>query len=132
MTLRIGELSARTGESARTLRFWTDRGLLRAERAENTYRQYGADAVERVRFIRSAQTHGLTLEAVRRLLDAMDSRDAPCEHVLHEWTARLSEVRAAISSLQLMERALDARIREARASPCDGDTCRYLPRASSA
>ncbi len=61
MTLSIGSLAGRTGETIKTLRYWTDLGLLEAERGENGYRYYAEDMAERSTFIRSAQALGFTL-----------------------------------------------------------------------
>ena len=41
--MRIGELAARVGTSTRTLRYYESRGLLRARRAVNGYRDYDED-----------------------------------------------------------------------------------------
>jgi hypothetical protein len=36
-TLSIGQLAHATGETVKTLRYWMDRGLLKAERGENNH-----------------------------------------------------------------------------------------------
>ena len=51
----IHDLAQASGVSAKTIRYYESIGLLPAPpRAENNYRQYGADALERLRFIVSA------------------------------------------------------------------------------
>jgi hypothetical protein len=40
MQLSIGDLANVTGETVKTLRYWTDQGLLDTERGENNYRYY--------------------------------------------------------------------------------------------
>src|SRR5882757_1508376 len=60
----IGELSARTGVSARLLRYYEEQGLLAAERGHNGYRSYTEDAVVRVRQIRQLLAAGLTTEVI--------------------------------------------------------------------
>lgn len=129
MTLRIGELAALTGEHVRTLRFWTDRGLLSVARADNTYRVYGPDAQQRVAFIRSAQALGLTLETIARLLDLAQTQRRPCVQVLAELEARREAVRQQIATLVMVEQALSERLQEAQ-QPCGDSGCRFLPGTS--
>lgn len=127
MDLSIGELAALSGEGVKTLRFWTDEGLLRASRGENNYRRYSLEASQRVAFIRSAQALGLSLEAVRRLLALGDSELQPCEDVRDELSAHLRDVRARIAFLRSIERALENELEQARVSPCGASGCRFLP-----
>lgn len=47
--MRIGELSASTGVSMRSLRYYEEQGLLHAERSSSGQRLYAGDAVERER-----------------------------------------------------------------------------------
>jgi DNA-binding transcriptional MerR regulator len=64
----IGELSARTGVSARLLRYYESKGLLRARREANGYRVYDEDAVTRVRQIKALLDAGLPTERIREVL----------------------------------------------------------------
>lgn len=111
----------------RTLRFWTDRGLLQARRAENSYRIYSPHAPARVAFIRNAQGLGLTLEAIARLLDLSDAEVQSCPQVQEVWEKQLGAVQARIAELQLVEQTLLARLQEVGHRPCDNAGCRYLP-----
>ncbi|MET8542079.1 MerR family transcriptional regulator [Kitasatospora sp. NPDC004799] len=70
--MRIGELAARTGGTARALRHYEQAGLIDSERAPNGYREYGESAVVRVRNIRALVAAGLTLEDLRPLLGCLD------------------------------------------------------------
>ncbi|TCJ96828.1 MerR family transcriptional regulator [Nocardia alba] len=66
----IGELARRTGLSARTIRFWSDSAVIPPlARSAGGYRLYGADAVGRLRLIRTLRELGLGLDAVREVLD---------------------------------------------------------------
>jgi DNA-binding transcriptional MerR regulator len=67
--LTIGQLAARTAASVRSIRYWSDIGVLTPERrSASGYRLYGADAVARLDLIRSLRQLGLGLEEVRRVL----------------------------------------------------------------
>ncbi|MDT0490212.1 MerR family transcriptional regulator [Kitasatospora albolonga] len=64
----IGELSRRTGVSARSLRYYEAQGLLEARRGTNGYRAYDEDAVSTVRKIRALLRAGLSTEVIRQVL----------------------------------------------------------------
>jgi DNA-binding transcriptional MerR regulator len=51
----IGQLARRAGVPARTIRFWSDAGLVPpVARSGSGYRLYDADAVARVELVRTA------------------------------------------------------------------------------
>ncbi|MFE9467804.1 MerR family transcriptional regulator [Streptomyces virginiae] len=70
-TLRsIGELSRRTGLTVKTIRFYSDRGIVPpTARSPAGYRLYGPDALARLQLARTLRDLGLDLETVRRVLD---------------------------------------------------------------
>ncbi|MFC7658114.1 MerR family transcriptional regulator [Pseudonocardia benzenivorans] len=68
--LTIGELARRSGVSARTIRFWSDEGVLpETDRSAAGYRRYDASAVARLDLVRTLRELGLGLDAVRAVLD---------------------------------------------------------------
>lgn len=65
----IGELARRTGLSARTIRFWSDEGVVPATaRSATGYRMYDVEAVARVDLVRTLRELGLDLDQVREVL----------------------------------------------------------------
>jgi DNA-binding transcriptional MerR regulator len=68
--LAIGELASRTGLPVRTIRFYSDRGVLRpAGRTDSGYRLYGADAIARLGLVRTLRELGIDLATIRRVLE---------------------------------------------------------------
>ena len=67
--MRIGELSRRTGVSARMLRYYEDQRLLAPTRSANDYRDYAEGDVDRVRQVRALLDAGLPTRFVRAVLD---------------------------------------------------------------
>ena len=66
----IGALAQLTGLPVRTLRFYSDSGLLPpAGRSHAGYRQYGASAAARAQLVRALRELGVDLAAIRRVLD---------------------------------------------------------------
>lgn len=98
--MRIGEVAARAGVPAKTIRFWEDRCLLPLpDRTPAGYREYGPDILERLAFIRRSQAAGLNLEQIRQVLQVRDSGQAPCVHVTGLIARRLAEVEARLADL---------------------------------
>jgi DNA-binding transcriptional MerR regulator len=68
--LSIGELSHRTGLPVRTIRFYSDAGVVpEAERTEAGYRLYGEDALARLGLVRTLRDLGIDLATIRRVLE---------------------------------------------------------------
>lgn len=66
--MRIGDLAAATGASARSLRYYEEQGLLSSERGNGGQRKYCTTDVERVELIRSLLGAGLTTATIRDVL----------------------------------------------------------------
>ena len=78
----IGELAARTGLPVRTIRFYSDAGVVpEAERSEAGYRLYGPDALARLGLVRALRDLGVDLRTIRRVLEREVSvRDVAAAH----------------------------------------------------
>jgi MerR family redox-sensitive transcriptional activator SoxR len=104
--LSIGEIAKRSGVAASALRFYEERGLIRADRNASGYREYPRATIRRVAFIVFAQRIGLTLEAASELAalpaDRAPSR-ADWEALSAGWTARID---ARIAELQRLREGL--------------------------
>lgn len=112
-TYRIGEIAERTGVSVETLRYYEKRRLLTAPpRTEGGYRLYSADAVEQVKFIKQAQSLGLTLEDVQQLRAGRQRRPqlATCRKVRDLLTRRIDGIDARIKELREFRRTLHAHL----------------------
>lgn len=73
----IGELAEQAGVSVKTVRFYSDGGLLpEASRSAGGHRRFGPEAVERLGLIRSLRGLGLPVADVRRILDEQDAGGA--------------------------------------------------------
>ena len=68
--LSIGELASRTGLPVRTIRFYSDSGVVPpADRTEAGYRLYGPDALARLGLVRTLRDLGLDLATIRSVLE---------------------------------------------------------------
>ena len=98
--MRIGEVAVRAGVPAKTIRFWEDQRLVPPPgRTPSGYRDYDPAILERLAFIRHAQASGLTLDAIRQVLEIRDDGQPPCVHVTDLIGRRLAEVEARLAEL---------------------------------
>lgn len=82
-TLGIRQLAREAGVSSKTLRYWESLGILSpAGRTHTNYRRYTETNMERVLFIRKAQSLGFTLAEIRQIFGLARSHKAPCDAVV--------------------------------------------------
>jgi DNA-binding transcriptional MerR regulator len=101
VSVRIGELAAVTEATPRALRHYEQAGLITSSRSDNGYRDYGPDAVARVRNIRYLLAAGLTLDdvwAFQACLDGDMSTAQPSPRGLRIARDRLAVLEARISA----------------------------------
>lgn len=121
--MRIGVLAATAGLSARTVRFYEQAGLLaEPPRTSGGYRDYPAEAIKRLSFIREAQAAGLSLAEIRGILAVRDSGRPPCRHVTELISRQLAQVEERITELTHARQGLRAlQTRAAGTDPADCD-----------
>ncbi len=123
----IGDMSRRAGVKVPTIRYYEQMGLIAAPgRTEGNQRRYARADLERLEFIRHARDLGLTIEAIRDLIDLSGHPERPCAHADAIARTHLADVREKIARLQRLEAELD-RI----ATHCDGGSVKdcYVIRA---
>jgi DNA-binding transcriptional MerR regulator len=104
-SLRIGALAERAGTNAPTIRYYEEIGLLRpADRQAGGQRAYGAEDVERLRFIRRCRDFGFSIEQVRSLVGLVQDRERSCMEARDLAQEHLAAVRARLNELKALER----------------------------
>jgi DNA-binding transcriptional MerR regulator len=99
MTMFIHELAQASGVSAKTIRYYESIGLMpEPPRAENNYRQYPPDALERLRFIVSARSLDFSLTDIAEFLSARDEGTLPCKRVLDSIDGRIADLDRRIAA----------------------------------
>jgi DNA-binding transcriptional MerR regulator len=121
--VRIGELARRSGTTTKTIRYYEGIGLLDPPaRTPSGYRDYEADALERLAFIRAAQALGLTLGEIRSIIALRDDGQTPCGHVLDLLRGRADELDQRIAELRTLRGELQHLVERAeRLDPADCD-----------
>lgn len=109
--LTIGRLAQLSGVGVETVRFYQRSGLLtEPTRPYSGFRKYSQSYVQRIRFIKRAQTLGFSLENIAELLQ-LDGPQA-CD-VTHDLAVeKLHLVEEKIADLQLMREALQKMVRQ--------------------
>jgi DNA-binding transcriptional MerR regulator len=108
---------------AATVRYYERLGLLPIPtRTAAGYRQYREDAVERLRFIKSAQRVGLRLREIGELLAICDQGLCPCGHSEALLRRRMAEIDARVAELQAVRSELARVVERSPATACHDPT----------
>ena len=101
----IGTLAETAGVNVETIRFYQRKGLMpEPEKPYGSIRRYGAAELARVRFIKSAQRLGFSLEEIGELLKLEDG--ARCSDARELAEQKLVDVRQKLTDLQRIESVL--------------------------
>ena len=127
----IHELAQASGVSAKTIRYYESIGLVpEPQRAENNYRQYAPEAVERLRFIVSARTLDFSLTDIAEFLSARDEGTLPCRRVLDSIDGRIADLDRRIAGLLALRDNLSRVRADGEGLPpdkkCDDDCLCYI------
>jgi len=102
--MRIGELADDVNVTTEAVRYYEKIGLLAAPtRTASGYRDYNHQALERLRFIRTAQTVGFTLGEIGEILDLRHNGETPCDHVRQLIAKHAADLKHRIQDLQAMQ-----------------------------
>ena len=107
--MRIGELARRSHASARSIRYYEQRGLFAARRGANGYRDYDEDHLVLVREIRSLLAGGFDLDEIRPFVDCLHAgiqARGRCPGGLDAYRRKLAELDARIGALKALRERL--------------------------
>jgi len=104
-TLSIGAFAEAAGVNVETIRFYQRKGLLpQPDKPYGSIRRYGEADVARVRFVKSAQRLGFSLDDVAGLLTLDDGTH--CDEARQLAEQKLDNVRRKLADLQRIESVL--------------------------
>lgn len=110
--MKIGELATRSGLSRDTLRFYEKRGLLRPRRTHNGYRDYAPEALDWLRYLRTAQSLGFSLAEIEADLPLMAEGEAAAPALRAALQRKLEELDARIAAMRALRQELAQRLDE--------------------
>ncbi|MEP7383553.1 MAG: Hg(II)-responsive transcriptional regulator [Gemmatimonadota bacterium] len=114
-SLTIGAFAKAADVNVETIRFYQRRGLIRTPtRSIGRIRRYSASDIARVRFVKSAQALGFSLDEIAGLLRLEDG--SHCNDARAAAEEKLAGVRAKLTDLQRIEAALGELVDKCRAA----------------
>lgn len=103
LPLKIGQLAAQSGTTARNLRFYADAGVFgELPRSQKGYRLFPPEAVGWVRMLRAAQAAGFNLEEIQELLRALRRDSVPCGHIREALMGKLAALETRLTEIQVL------------------------------
>ena len=113
--LTIGVFAKAAGVNVETIRFYQRKGLLpEPNKPYGSIRRYGATDVGRVRFVKSAQRLGFSLDEIATLLRLEDGTHCKEASALAE--EKLTDVRGKLADLARLEAVLSQLVRSCHAT----------------
>lgn len=103
-SFQIGEVAKLSTLSVKTIRYYTDIGLLEphVERSPTRYRLYTPEVLNRLAFIRRSQGLGLSLTEIQDILEIHDHGTLPCGQAKQYLESKLDEIETQIHHLELL------------------------------
>jgi len=113
--LTIGAFANAAGVNVETVRFYQRRSLLtEPDKPYGSIRRYGPADVARVKFVKTAQRLGFSLDEVAGLLRLDDG--AHCDEARQLAELKLADVRRKLADLRRIEKVLATLVRDCCAS----------------
>jgi MerR family transcriptional regulator, copper efflux regulator len=106
MGMNIGDVAAKSGLPAKTIRYYEDIGLIRPARGENGYRDFGTADLHELAFLCRARSLGFTIEECRDLIALYADRERASADVKRLADGHLAQVERKIDELRAMRDTL--------------------------
>ncbi len=104
--MNIGKVRKITGVSARSIRYYEEKGLIKTSRQENNYREYDEKTIESINAIQLYLGLGLTTDQIRDILfcrfpeqQEHKDKDVYCEELLLMYQSKMHEINQQLDAL---------------------------------
>lgn len=114
--MNIGSAANESGLPPKTIRYYEDIGLIRADRKPNGYRDYSDNHLHVLRFLARARSLGFTIEDCRRLLSLYEDKGRASADVKALAIEHIRDVEMKIRELESMRETLTTLV-----DACHGD-----------
>lgn len=112
-SLKIGEVAQASGIGIEALRFYERSGLLgKPVRSASGYRLYDEGVLQRLAFIKKAQTLGFSLDEIGRIISDARSGASPCDDVREIVRRRLAELDERMREMKRYRKELAGTLEE--------------------
>jgi len=112
-TLKIGEISKKSGVPIVTLRFYENEGLIRPVRnpaKDSTHRRYYSSVYAELEFIKLCRASGFSLPEIRSMLKIYRGFKPPAKLMMNSIYRTIDQIRTRMKSLNELERILVLRL----------------------
>ncbi|WP_299021441.1 Cu(I)-responsive transcriptional regulator [uncultured Photobacterium sp.] len=121
--MNISEVAKQTGLTAKTIRFYEDKGIISTPaRSSNGYRYYSQTNIDELLLIRRSRLVGFTLDECRDLLAFSRDPQRRSADVKAKAEHKLAEIDDKIAELMKMKNTLEALTKQ-----CPGDDSARCP-----
>lgn len=114
--MNIGTAALKSGLPPKTIRYYEEIGLIRADRRLNGYRDYSDKDVRRLHFVHRARDLGFSVDECRQLLSLYDDESRESSEVKALAELKLREIENRIAELTSLKNSLHHLVRN-----CHGD-----------
>lgn len=115
--MNIGDVARQTGLPAKTIRYYEEIGLVCADRRQNGYRDYSAQHVETLAFLKRARVFGFSLDDCRTLLGLYKNPERASADVKALAARHLEDLKLKAAELEHLAATLTELV-----SACSGDS----------
>lgn len=106
--LSIGQVAKQAGVGIETIRFYEREGVIEEPgRSDSGYREYEAEIVTRLKFIKRAQALGFSLKEIAGLLALRVTPKENCSRIKKQAEQKLEEIGRKIADLKRMQKVLN-------------------------
>jgi len=110
--LKIGELADITGITKRTIDYYTNIGLLEAERSTSNYRFYTSEAIERIKVIEQMKARGMCLNDIKQSLEKNEQNDEiDLQNICLQMKTLQNEISTLVEKMQQQEQSKNTSIK---------------------
>lgn len=122
------EIATKAQVTLDTVRFYTRKGLLEFHKdPDNGYKQYDAQALQRLQFITQARRLGFSLKEIESIIATSQQGQSPCPDVRALMAQKIEQTQSKIEALQrdlqVMQQAFDTWQSQADGTPDDQSVC---------
>ena len=114
--MNVSAAGRRAGLPAKTIRYYEEVGLVKPGRAENGYRDYSAEDVHSLAFLKRARGLGFSIDECRQLMALYRDRSRASQDVREIAVAHVRMIEEKIRELESMRRTLTTLV-----DACHGD-----------
>ncbi len=104
--MNIGQASKLSGLPTKTIRYYEEIGLVKADRKDNGYRDYSEAHIHKLSFLKRSRNLGFAVEECRNLLSLYEDTERSSSDVKQLAQSKVEEIDQKISELEGLRETL--------------------------